>query len=413
LVIKHALAKHAIALMLLIGIGLIFPAAAQDAPAWSAWLYDPISGQVTQVAPDGTALAEFPLPLEQAYNTYPAQIAVSPSGSHIAYVASDTLTGGTSRALFVYNVSLSSSVANVPLSPLAEASTIDLAATSRIFDEASQRVAFGAVLLDRNDPEAEADFTLFVLNYGTNTVEATLTGSELEIADRLAVPVITAFDGDSVTFLAVNYAAGGAAEYAAYTWALADNTVEPNPVYQSLALDTLPATGEVIQALIDDRLPAAEQTELFGPLPVINTLQVYDPAAGTIFPFYNETVGTLLGAWFVQNGERVLALTFNPESQANEFTLLERDGSVVSGLDVSGSVFRLLGTPDGFVYIDTSRAASGVLISVPTRDGTFAEAVLYEAPEGTYPSLIHVSSSVPAPESYTPWIPLAEAETVE
>ena len=62
---------------------LVLPLAAQESTEypWRAWLYNPETGEIIQVAQDGAEVNRITLPLAQAFNRYPPEIAVSPSGA--------------------------------------------------------------------------------------------------------------------------------------------------------------------------------------------------------------------------------------------------------------------------------------------------------------------------------------------
>ena len=55
---------------------LVLPLAAQETTEypWRAWLYNPETGEIIQVAQDGAEVGRITLPLAQAFNRYPPEI---------------------------------------------------------------------------------------------------------------------------------------------------------------------------------------------------------------------------------------------------------------------------------------------------------------------------------------------------
>jgi|GEM_PF-1479367 len=403
-------------LMMLFVFGVFtLTSAAQEAsiPAWTAWLYDGATGTVTAVGADGLVSREFVLPLAQAFNAYGANIAVSPSGKWIAYLGSDSSASVPNRSLFVYDVALESIVASYQLAPEEEATSLDLYPTPFMFDEATNRVSFGTIFFDRTNADVPPAWKIIVLNTNTSAVEAMLSSDNPNTAtvmgeNFLIIPVIRRFSEGLVTFMTVYYATGGAPQYPAFTWDIATDEITTDTIFTISNSDYLLTTGEVLSAVLDERLPVTS-VQPVGPIPVFNAIQVYDPASNSTYPFYTSADEILNGAYFVQNGERVMVSVYSDELGI-VWTLLERDGTVIAQPDLPPTAYIIVNTPDGFLYSEASPSTEeGTrIIAVDTRSGDFTQNVIYTAPAQQYPLLAYVQINAPPSTTYIPWSQVAD-----
>ncbi|MDX1992877.1 MAG: hypothetical protein SF029_10825 [bacterium] len=412
--------KKGILILSLLMIALLAASASaqEDALPWSAYLYEALTGTVTEVGSDGSVLREVVLPLAQGFNSYGPGIAVSPSGEYIAYVMADTSNPEelSNRQVAVVDTVLSSIVATYALSPDVQAVSFELGLGQFSFDETNRRFALGSVLVFLGGTGVPGGWEVVVLDLVSGTSIARLAsdepvGQSINPDTGLIVPVIASYENDQVTFMTVYYATEGLPQYPTYTWDTASGQISEAPVKLGFGQSTLPATGETLNVTLDERLPAGEPPEI-APIALLNAVSVYDPASGETYVIYNEPEQTLTQAVFVQNGERVLISAFQDDIMAPPlYTLIERDGTVVAQPELPQSAYPILGTPDGFVYMEAppQEGGSTTLVHVNTREGDFTPQVVYSiAPEKVIVTLVNVRWNAPAPESFTPWAQLVE-----
>lgn len=393
--------------IMLAGLMLALPAAAQEAP-WTAWLYDAETGQVMLVDESGTVVRDIQLPLAQAFNAYGPSIVVSPSGAQVLFSARDTSATTLNAQLFVYDTRIESLVAAYPLSQDTLATNVQMNASGAIFDEAASRVALGLYMAGA--ATGAPAWHIVILDYRIGETIATLVSSDtpvtaLNIRGEV-VPLIQRHEAGAVSFITVPYNTPYMVEYPAYTWNMDGGTVEEDTRYVSAGTHILPATGEAILPMYDERLPAAQ-------LPrdtisrLVNSLHVV-AADGLRYPFYNETDDTIIRAYFVQNGERVLVHLYDDVTYLSTWRVLERDGSAVMDVIVPDSARRIFATPDGFAY--TIHDPATALIHVSTRAEAPQVRTVWTGPEGRQIELVHVDY-VPSPldpEALIPWARLAD-----
>lgn len=386
---------------------LALPAAAQETP-WTAWLYDAETGQVMLVDESGAVVRDIQLPLAQAFNAYGSSIVVSPSGAQVLFSARDTSATTLNAQLFVYDTRIESLVAAYPLSPDTLATNVQMNASGAIFDEETSRVALGIYMAGA--ATGAPGWHIVVLDYRIGEATATLAASDTSVTALNirgeVVPLIQRHEAGEVSFITVPYNTPYQTEYPAYTWTIDTGAVEQDTRYVSAGTQLLPATGEAILPMYDERLPAAQ-------LPrdtisrLVNTLHVVE-ADGLRYPFYNETEDTIIRAYFIQNGERVLVHLYDDVTYLSTWRVLERDGSAAMEVIVPDSARRIFATPDGFAYTIYDPATA--LIHVTTRAEAPQVRTVWTGPEGRQMEIVHVDY-VPAPldaETLIPWARLAD-----
>jgi hypothetical protein len=407
--------RRFLAVFVLLWIGLfgLLSVSAQDGPAWIAWLYNADTGEIMEInsTSEGDVSNTWSLPLAQAFNAYPYRIAVSPSGEIVAYVVADTSSETPNRQLLVYNTTIGGIVAAYPLPPEAEADTIDIDPDGLIFDEENHLLAYSYVLVDRSANAAEPSWEIVVIDYQLGEVIRKLSRQDdaAQIVEApLIVPTTVNFEGGLVHFLSVYYAAGGAAEYPAYTWNTATGEVRVNEIYKSPTSDIFSPTGEMITATSDDRF-GFTTLDAEGPVPKYNVVEVYDQASHARFPFYHNGDLYIGRAEFIQNGERILVTTYDPNGDEQYMVILGRDGSVYTSLTLSLSIFRMQGTPDGFVYQEPFMG--NALIRVRTSDESYSPVIIWGGAPGNI-TLAHIQNNTPVAETFVDWAQLAEPEII-
>jgi hypothetical protein len=154
-----------------------------------------------------------------------------------------------------------------------------------------------------------------------------------------------------------------------YTWNTINNTLTPNPAFANENGDYLPQTGEVVFPLCDGRFPQHEFD---------NTLQVYDPLRGSLYPFYSAGRPGLARVWFIQGGERLLV-----KQADNTWLILERNGEPVgqwpapAGLQVDD----IHSINDGFIYTASLNGISlPEIVAVDTRQSLDAGKTVWNVP---------------------------------
>ncbi len=255
-----------------------FSTSAQGA-GWVSWLYDYATGHMTEIDNTGAVLDDFALPLPAGFDHYPNRASVGHGGSPVAYVAynSQTLQG----ALIVSQRDTMIATFNLPLT-ISDSS--EFVTDSSLFNEDNSLVALGYSL-------DGGGWGLIVLDLRTGAVSYTLRYDDARVAllglqaGNSLTPVVRRFSGRIVTFSMVQAGTEGQSHYDSYDWNIDSGAIAINPVYASLDSDTFFGTGEVIMSLADDRLlnHAAEFTFFQA-----NTVQVYDPASASRFPFYRH-----------------------------------------------------------------------------------------------------------------------------
>ena len=387
---------------------LVLPLAAQETAEypWRAWLYNPDTGEIIQVAQDGAEVNRVTLPLAQAFNRYPPEIAVSPSGALVAYVVSDDSAENPNRALLVYNAQIGGVVASYALPPNAEVHTIRVNPNGQLFDEINQRIAFGYVLPDRAADPLVASWEIVIIDYLLGEVVDRLTygdpGTDL-VDPPLVIPTIMQHNNGRVDFLATFYTVG-LPEYPAFTWDQTTREFKPNFVYNAASNDVLPATGEALIPTSDGRFAYAP-FENIEPLPNFNAIHVYEPRSQSRLAVYTDPALVIGRGYFIEAGARILVTGIDPTVNTHvNASVVNRTGEVVTTLALLPATTLVSSTPDGFAYIEQS-GAGVTLRRVTTIDNTFFEATLFTDPNPAI-SLVHIESDAP-PVAYAPWVPLA------
>jgi hypothetical protein len=382
---------------LLAGLMLLAaPVHAQSAAAWTAWIFDPGTGQVSQVNAAGEITGAFSLPLGIAFDQYTTQVAASPSGAHVAYIMADSASGTVNRQLMVHNVASGATAASYSLDPNTRANSLEFNRDALIFDEASMQMAFGYTTTGE---AGNLVWRIVIIDYRTGLTPYTLRSEDASAAGVPgdAVPVIGHFRSGRITFFAVPVGGVDSLTHPAFVWDTGAGTVTPATAFDTPRSDYWSATGEFVVPAYDDRLAGAQG------LP--NTVQVYDSNAGVRFPFYHDAELSIRQALFVQNGERVLVQRYDPATGGSRWALLDRDGTLVDEPDLPDTARQFYGTVEGFVYLENG----GTLVRVETREALTQSAVWSG---GGSQVLIYVNSAA-IPGAYIDWARLAGAQPVD
>jgi Bacterial SH3 domain len=383
--------------ILLLGV---VPAAAQST-GWTAWLYDYSSGHMTEVNDSGAVLDDVALPLPGGFDHYPNRAAVGHNGSPFAYVVYNSAT--FQGALVVSQRDSITAAFNLPLTI---ADSTELVADEYIFNEDNSLVALGYSL-------DGGGWGLMVLDLRTGAVsytlryDAPLVGALGLEAGYGLTPVVRHFNGRVVTFSMVQSGTEGQSHYDSYDWNIDSGSLTLNPVYPSLDTDTFAGTGEVVMSLADERLPNHSADFTFFQA---NTLQVYQPATGMRFPFYNTPDQTLFSPHFIQNGKLILLDSADTASRYT-WTVIQRDGTVVGSLPTAITINDVRGVPDGFIYTtNTFSPGATTLVYANISGGLNAGAPVWTSAPGANPVIAWVGGDTTVAQAvYPPWSLLAAA----
>lgn len=351
--------KRIVVLIGLLLLGLL-PAQAAGAPWW-VWLYGG-NGSMVQVDSSGATLQQWMLPGEPGA-TYSRNVAMSADGRYIGYGLT-TSAGGSSVNL--YDVSTGTVVYSYGL-PANSVSSLDFAASYQNFSLGSETFAFGYIV--------GYEFSSVIVVDILANVAATLTSDDIRMAlgdgsllgAGAMIPVVQSNRSGMIQFTMVNYGAGGAPEYPCVEWQMETGYVGYCNAYVALSGDTYANTGEVVIAMVDFAFPGTEAAE--GPGFILNTVKAYTPSTGELFTV--TTLPNLMMARFVQDGERVAAVTSGGSGFNYTLNIMERSGVIVAAVPVSytSPLTSLAGTFNGFVYtVGRSGDAGGTtLYYVETR----------------------------------------------
>jgi hypothetical protein len=382
----------------LVAAGWLAPVVAQGTD-WAAWLFDPAAGRMIYVTGASGAVDAVSLSLPAAdYTT--GRVAVGHGGSPFAYIASNAegvarlVVADRAQIRFQYEL------------PSSYADSLEFSAGSAPFTADDSAFALGYSLV-------QPGWEIIVMDIRTGAIPYTLRSSDpLAVNNRLdsrfgVTPVIREFNGDRVMFTLVLAGTEGAAQYQSFTWHLGSDQLIANDVYPALDAARLPATGEVIMALPDERLPAAPESF---PFFQANTLHVFNPANGARYPFFYVTDLNLYRPRFIQNGEWILV---GGEMTTGEaiWMVIGRDGQLAGTLPSTVTIDHLWGLGDGFLYTTGGFSPGAVtLVYAYTRPGLNAGAPVYISDAGQTLDIAWAGNTVaiPPPAAYTAWAQLAD-----
>lgn len=363
---------------------LAVPAFAQDTtvPAqgeWTVSLYDQMTGTVTRVAPDGTAVGEVTLPITEGFDFLNYNLAISPSGERLAYLVSQVGDGTNPvqpSELVIYDANAQTVGATVDLNTNINREGINAAGTSLQFSADGSRLVYGTYIpVEGNSYTLE----LTAVDATTGQVLNTLRGDALAsvgvTANAAYYSEVISFEGDTATLVLHPVFIAQDTLPIAVQWNVVTNEVTAAPEELVNVTDYSPVTDEAILLTYDQSVDtlAEGETRADGALLPPNTIQLFDPVTGAAQTLFSEDAN-LISAKFVQNGERILAVA---DSGARGI-LLDRNGSVLQEFtDLPGMTFTF-GTPEGFIYADPMQP--GTLVSVLTETEDFTPVPFYTSP---------------------------------
>lgn len=355
--------KRVVWIVLLI-CAFIAPLQAQ-APLWTAWLFNPADGSITQVNNNGEIVGAFGLPLPQAFNAYGQEMMISPTGRYVLYTATDTTVERPNRQLFVYDseaqaVSFTYDITDV------EETSFSVSPNRNAFDERHSQVVVGLL--------RETGWEIIVVDYSIGTVLTSLTPDKAEMVED-GLPLIQYYDGVSVFFTVAG---------TAYEWQIGNDEVSENQTF-----------GPAAAAMFEGEVITADQ----------NVMSVFPSLTDEGITVYNDAASVIEDVHYIQNGERVLLTTYTQDTDERALKLLNRDGSI--GGELIGSLDDIHGTPDGFIGLFASEGGAA-LAFVDTTGGELNPVTVWTMEGVDFESitLAHVQSDVPPPTSLPEWTEL-------
>jgi len=380
-------------------------AAYTQADTWQLWIYQD-NGVAVRVDNQGRALDLEAIPPENALPGIvdgdilrPTRLSASPDGTLLVYAL------GVNDSMYVQvydtrqNRVLMTHRIDESLGTRAP-TTLDRA-PHNLFNETQTAFAFGygkaqGWQIDVLDATSGDIFTSLLPE--SPAMRSLITDTAFGV-----VPVIQAFVEGKVSFT-IQGAGSFTPPYPSFVWDTVTGGVNPTLLYANPMVDTFAASGEVIMAMIDPRLPNSADRFLYGQ---VNALHVYDPTTGTRTPFYNAQTLWLQQPIFIQNGERILSGGVNASGAFAGWTVVERDGEVAGLLPLTDDLIAAVGTGSGFVYIPRDEAGNNLsLYYVNTRQALDAGQPIWSIPRTGRPQIVW--AAYPTQEvAYRPWRSLA------
>ena len=395
--------KRLMVMLLLVITGSLFviPARAADG-AWTAWLYDAETGQMTQVDSAGATLHQFQLPID-AGSTYSQHVAISADGLVLAYATSNA----NANSIQIYNMTTNNVIYTFD-APANSSLSIDFAGGPLNFSE-THEFAFGYGGL--GIPWKIIVIDIARLSVSSLKQEDPAAASLAEMSYNY-LPVVAYNRNKEIKFMMIPMGTDGVASYKAFTWNRDANTISPTNDYVIPDVTTFVPTGDVLSAKSDDRFPDSRVP--FTDFPANNTLQVFDPASSQYSIV--TTLPRISNPQFIQSGERIAVTQYDDNqagSQTETLQVLERSGAV-SGIVNSTltNVTGVLGTPNGFIFSvingDTPETSSTTLYTVETRQASapYNATPIWNSAVGVLARLTWVSDSetpAGATATFTAW----------
>ncbi|NJL57144.1 hypothetical protein HC928_19880 [bacterium] len=395
---------------------LVAPAVAQDDTTdWTIWFLE-TDQTISEVNLNGEVLRTMTLPT----TTDIYGVTVSPSGTHIAYIAVEENEDAVIElTIHIYDVAAGEVVTTQPLFYPGEGYQGPLPlATPVLFNEASSRVAMQASY------PGVLDWEIGVINYASAEVQ-TLTPDMMsdmlpEVSPEAGVLVdLLSYDDLTVTFRLIPAMVGEREQAVTYQWNTVDEVIVPVdlPWAVASAFDRS-SDGDVVWTEYDEAFPSAvsDDDAMYGAVSY-NIIKAYDPGTNTSFTVYNNAEKFIVDVTFVQNSERLLVTLFDPAADARmpqtgiQSVVMERDGTVLGELVDVPVADTILSTPDGFVYRGTLPSPFiSITAAVITRDGNVLvhepRALATSLPQEPVRSVIHIQSSTSVPTEFVPWADL-------
>jgi hypothetical protein len=379
----------------------------QAQEAWRLWLYDAQSGDIYLVENTGAVQISAVLPVPTAFVNYSLSpnLTVSLDGQRLAYSISGTNAEEQQIDAFtVYDIA--NDRVNFTFEPPQQAETDSLLFSKIAWNSTGNIVAYAYAW---GTSEEDQGWAIKVFNAvdGREIAELTNTSPYFEnqpirIAPYL-LPVLQYYGEASLGFNLVPYQTYDFnIELDNYQWDIVTGRVNRTNRAPRLTGDTWQATGETVSPMLDERINYDARLA-----PYTNALQVYRPDIAARVTFFASTTYDLLEASFAENGQKIVARAEDMLSFQETRLLINRAGvsRVLPQINPIEDV--ILASPTGFVYMIDN--ATPFLINLDTRDDSFAQAAIWQAPNESrlVPVWVSPLAAQSDGENYDAWGQLA------
>lgn len=324
---------------------------------WTAWVYQPVSGQLLRIDQNGAVISTQRIVVPDGYSL-PETVIFSHDGEQVAYISEDP--NQYIQQLHILNLQTGTQIApiSIPVADTALYRDDYFVLTKAAFSVDGMYLIYVKMV-------GGVGWSIDVLEIASGDVSFSLDNSD-DVARQFTplhpgiIPIIQTVRGDAVTF---TIATGLPSAQRSYTWFYRGGVLSETVAAPSLHAAAYPATGDIVNPLPDWRFPA--EMELFdNAYQQVNSLHVYDAAQQARFPFFAASDLHFERVWFVQGGEAIVG-----EAVINVirrvWVVVGRDGGERRRLPVAGQ--DVTGTPDGFVYVTPAGEESTALVHVNTR----------------------------------------------
>ena len=324
----------------LCGLGLLLlPTVSAQLPDWGTWetmLYDRNQGFVYTInSANDSDRFQLPVP-DTAIETIPRQVAVSRDGTRLAYMTYDVLRGNgliptdpVNGTLMVYNRETEQATP-YPFRGIIQ-HALDYPTPPAVFDPTGEQIALGYL---QSDGWYIAILDLVSQTYREELISqqtVNLGGAVNTYAQP--VPVVTAFNVDSIEFMMVPGETLPTPDVLnSYVWDLARGTVNQTTRVTNLSYDLFRPTGETVEAGRSEIYPvnpafAPHHNVLSASAPLdIPAIAVGSPGQRTT-TFFATRQFDLFRPTFVTDGTQIMFQANDTQAGVNWVTL-PRDGGV-------------------------------------------------------------------------------------
>lgn len=332
---------------------------------WSAYLFNPDSGQLLQVTSEGAQTAYALGAGDGAYlSNY--DLAFNADGTWAAWCAmtypTENNPGQTTARLIVRDLPAQSNLVEMDLGPVTACRT-----GAGAFDDSGTRLAFSILdtttSTDPNQAAIPLTWRLEILDLSTGQVSYKLDHTHPGIQEDLSrfsfQPYLRTFLGDQVVFAMLPFATEGSDGLPAYRWSLTTNNLEAVEGWGNLSLDWLPSTGETVRAAYNPELPVGDPG---GPVPLYNQV-VVSGAQGVEYPVYKlvDNQWVITGTAFIDDGQQIAiqllsSFDYNQPNfqQVQRWIAVDRSGQV-SDLFSPPGFTELLTAPGGYLTLEATQ----------------------------------------------------------
>jgi hypothetical protein len=364
---------------------------------WDAWFYDSSNMQLILHRPGGQFSDPITLPSTYGLGAgVPGSVTLSNNWNAIAYTQSNINGPDYRAALSLIDRNTLGLMFSHPMPG-------GMVLGNPAFSNDNTAIAVGYSKVDDQNTPA---WTIDVLGLPGGQAVAALKSSDPMAADLpqhyATTPVIESLRGKKLMFMLIQGMADGPTNAPSYIWDFGANTVTPLENSGAGSADLYAPTGEIVYSGLDTRFPVCATCSVMGTL---NTLSFYSPTTNKVTPFFTTPDDSLGFPKFIQNGERiVVAMTQTVAgNEKTRYAILERSGAVVGYLPDSAAPSRIIGTQDGFLYLDGMGQDQPIsLVEVVTRTG-IQQSLDWTAPHSGPLNMLDTPGNMTGTGPFLPW----------